>query len=129
MLFMEKNNVLIRKAEAKDIPFIIRLNAENVEVLSPMDQEKLEKFAAWAELSLVVEVQGKPAAFLIALREGLSSYDSENYRWFFKNYPQFLYIDRIVIDKPYRSLGLGRKLYQKVFHHASLTHFPSSQLK
>ncbi|MBQ4467048.1 MAG: GNAT family N-acetyltransferase [Firmicutes bacterium] len=38
-----------------------------------------------------------------------------------KKYPNFLYIDRIVIDEPYRSAGLGRALYDYVKDHARKT--------
>jgi len=121
---MKTDNILIRNAVEKDYPFILRINEENVEVLSPMDEIKLRKFAGFAELFLVAEMNGSPAAFLIALREGIDAYNSENYLWFRKNYPKFLYIDRIVIDEPYRSLGIGRKLYQEVFNRAYTTGVP-----
>ena len=117
-------NHRIRTMEPRDIPFILRLNEENVEVLSPMDEEKLRAFEAMAELFLVAEADGGPAAFLIALREGCEAYDSENYRWFSRHYPAFLYIDRIVIDGPFRGRGLGRALYERVFHHAEETAVP-----
>ncbi len=121
---MGKNVVVIRNVEEKDHPFILRINEENVEVLSPMDEARLRKFVEFGELTLVAEVNGRPAAFLIALREGLAFYDSENYRWFQRKYPEFLYIDRIVIDEPYRRLGLGRELYRKVFEHARAAKVP-----
>lgn len=121
---MKENAVLIRKAEEKDYPFILRVNEENVEVLSPMDEAKLKRFAEFAQLLLVAEVNGERAAFLIALREGVETYESENYRWFSKQYAQFLYIDRIVIDEPYRGMGLGRKMYQEIFAHAGATNVP-----
>ena len=118
---MDMTKVQIRKAEEKDYPFILRVNKENVEVLSPMNEERLRKFAELAELVLMVEVDGQPAAFLIALREGVDDYDSENYRWFSKTFERFLYIDRIVIDEPFRGQGLGRRLYLEVFSHAQRT--------
>ena len=121
---MKENTVIIRKAEEKDYPFILKVNEENVEVLSPMDEAKLKRFAEFAQLLLVAEVDGEHAAFLIALREGVEAYESENYRWFSKNYSQFLYIDRIVIDEPYRGMGLGRKMYREVFDHAGATNVP-----
>ena len=121
---MNENTVLIRKAEEKDYPFILRVNEENVEVLSPMDEAKLKGFAEFAELLLVAEVDNAPAAFLIGIREGIGCYDSENYLWFQKKYPQFLYVDRIVIDEPYRSAGIGKMLYQEVLHYACLTGVP-----
>ena len=118
------STVVIRKAEEKDYPFILRVNEENVEVLAPMSAERLGQFAEFSELFLIAEVDGQPAAFLIALREGVSFYDSENYLWFSQNYQQFLYVDRIVVDAPYRGYNIGRKLYQTVFDHARATGIP-----
>lgn len=115
---MDKMAVQIRKAEEKDYPFILRVNEENVEVLSPMDEGRLRMFAEIADLLLVAEEEGEPRAFLIALREGVDSYDSENYRWFNKTFEKFLYIDRVVIDGPSRGLGIGKRLYQEVYARA-----------
>ena len=116
--------VKIRKAEEKDYPFILRVNEENVEVLSPMDESRVREFSKWSELFFIAEAEGTPAAFLLALREGLAAYDSENYLWFSKNYEKFLYIDRIVIDAPYRRTGVGKALYQEVFRYADATGVP-----
>ena len=121
----DRSEFLIRSLREEDYPFILELNAKNVEVLAPMDMEKLRDFAKYAELFLVAESEGRPAAFLIALREGVSAYNSENYRWFSRCCPRFLYVDRIVIDEPFRSRGLGRQLYQTVFSHAKAMGAPS----
>ena len=123
---MEKRSqtIRLRPAVKADSAFILRVNEENVEVLSPMDEEKLGEFAACSELLLVAEADGAPAAFLIALREGVASYDSENYLWFSRTYEKFLYIDRVVIDAPYRGMGIGRQLYQEVFDRARSTGVP-----
>lgn len=114
-------DIVIRNAEERDYPFILRLNEENVEVLSPMDGTKLRAFADTAELLWMVEVDGAPAAFLIALREGVDSYKSENYLWFSRHYERFLYIDRVVIDAPYRHMGVGKAIYDAVFRRAGET--------
>lgn len=121
---MSERTVSIRPAEEHDHPFILRVNQENVEVLSPMDGDRLNKLSGAAELCLVAEVDGAPAAFLIALREGVGFYDSENYRWFSRNYETFLYIDRVVIDEPFRGMGVGRALYKAVFEQAKTTGVP-----
>ena len=118
---MDCKKIEIRPACKLDFPFILQVNEENVEVLSPMDEKKLEYFQDCAELLYMALVDGTPAAFLIALREGIDSYGSENYRWFSKNYDNFLYIDRIVIDEPFRRIGLGKTLYELVFDHAKKT--------
>ena len=117
-------NFTLRPAEPRDYPFILALNAANVDVLAPMDEEKIKLFAEWAELFQIAEVDGEPAAFLIVLREGVADYWSENYKWFSARYPRFLYVDRIVIDEPYRKFGLGRRLYRAVIDHARATDIP-----
>ena len=116
--------IRIRNAEERDYPFILKVNEENVEVLSPMDDDKIWNFSEWSTLFLVAEIDGDAVAFLLALREGILDYDSENYLWFSKNYQKFLYIDRIVIDEPYRRLGVGRALYQKAFCYANAAEVP-----
>ena len=114
----------VRPVEESDYDFILSVNEKNVEVLAPMDKEKLINFIEIASLFCVAVINGKRAAFLIALTEDASSYESENYCWFSKHYKHFLYVDRIVIDEQYRKKGLGRILYQKVFQHAKLHNIP-----
>ncbi len=115
---MSERKIEIRDYRPEDNDFILDVNETNVEVLSPMDQERLDYFARISDMLRVVEVDGEPAAFLIALREGEPEYKSENYIWFSQKYDQFLYIDRIVIAEGYRGFGLGRKLYREVFTRA-----------
>lgn len=112
------SDIRIRDINADDFPFILKVNQENVDVLAEMNDDRLSFFKKRAELFFVVEVDGVPAAFLICLKDGIDDYDSENYQWFSKHYSKFLYVDRIVIDEPYRKLGIGRKLYFEVFRHA-----------
>lgn len=116
--------VVIRDVKLEDIAFVMDVNETNVEVLSPMDDAKYLYFMDCSEMFQVAEVEGEPAAFLIALREGLADYTSENYIWFSKQYEKFLYVDRIVIDERFRTMGLGRKLYEGVFRHAEGSEVP-----
>ena len=116
---MEKN-IVIRDVRPEDYDFILNVNEINVEVLSPMPMERMLWLKEMSELFLTAEVDGVPAAFLIAIREG-KPYDSENYVWFSEKYPEFLYIDRIVIDETFRADGLGRRLYDAVKEHARAT--------
>ena len=106
-------DIVIRNARPEDYDFILMVNEVNVEVLSPMPMERMLWLKEMSDMFVVAEVNGELAAFLIAIREG-QPYDSENYVWFSEKYPQFLYIDRIVIDEPFRAAGLGRALYQAV---------------
>ena len=116
--------IVIRPVCEKDYEFVLKTNLDNVEVLSPMDKPRMMFLSSMTELFLIAEVDGHPAAFLMALREGASRYDSENYRWFCAQYDKFLYVDRIVIAEPYRHLGIGTRLYQAVFEHARLSGVP-----
>ena len=111
--------IVIRDVQMQDMEYILELNKVNVEVLSPMDKAKFAYFLRSSEMFQIVEVDGAKAAFLIALREGLDDYTSENYIWFSKQYEKFLYVDRIVIDEKYRKLGLGKQLYEGVFARAA----------
>lgn len=122
----EKNSkkIVIRKVKPEDYDFVLELNKVNVEVLSPMDMERIEYFVKKSEVFFVAEVDGEKAAFLIGIREGVNSYESENYVWFSKNYKKFLYIDRVVIDEKYRKHGLGSKLYEEVFEKAKVDGIP-----
>ena len=86
-----------------------------------MDEKQISEFQQFCELFVIAEVDKTPAAFIICIREGIDSYASENYAWFLNNYSEFLYIDRIVVDKAFRGLGIGKKLYEKVFEHAAKT--------
>lgn len=95
----------------EDRDFVISLNQKEVDVLSPMDFEKLALFEKIADVFWIIKIDENPAAFLIAIREN-ASYLNENYAFFQEKYARFLYIDRIVIDEPYRKIGLGKAIYK-----------------
>ena len=116
-----ENNIGIRDVGMQDSDYILQLNKKNVEVLSPMDLAKYRYFMSCSEMFQIAEVNGEPAAFLIALRDGIDDYTSENYIWFSGKYDRFLYVDRIVIDEKFQGQGLGRRFYEGVFEHAAKT--------
>ena len=76
------DDIVIRGAGMQDADYILQLNKVNVEVLSPMDRDKYRYFLDCSDMFQVAEVNGEPAACLIALREGIPDYTSENYIWF-----------------------------------------------
>jgi uncharacterized protein len=53
--------------------------------------------------------------FLIALDQD-ASYGSPNFAWFKARLARFVYVDRIVIASSSRGRGLGRALYEELFH-------------
>ena len=115
---------MLREARKEDMGFVLELNRVNVEVLSPMDEKKFGYFMDVSEMFMVEETDGDPSAFIIALREGIDDYTSENYIWFSDNYEHFLYVDRIVIDEKYRGRSIGRAIYEEVFSRAKATDIP-----
>ena len=108
----------IREARREDFAPVLALNAESVHFTSPLDTSRLRHLHAQAAYHRVAEVGGVVVAFLLALREG-ADYDSPNYLWFARNYPRFLYIDRIVVARAKHGRGIGAVLYDDVIAFAA----------
>src|SRR5450631_2361601 len=100
----------IRDLTAADRPRVLELNAESVEVLGELDDQRLEWILALARRSLVAELEEENVGFAITIAPG-TDYDSKNYRWFCEHYERFLYLDRIAIAAAHRRAGVGGALY------------------
>ena len=109
----------IRDVREQDLNAVLALNNSAGRSILALNMAQLRFFYDTAEYFRVAEIDGHLAGFLIALREG-SSYSSPNYRWFVEHYPQFVYIDRIVIANTYRRHGLGRVFYCDVHSYAEV---------
>ncbi|RDI97937.1 GNAT family N-acetyltransferase [Dyella solisilvae] len=109
----------IRDVREHDLDAVLALNNAAGRTILALDAAQLRYFYDHADYFRVAEIDGHLAGFLIALREG-SQYDSPNYRWFSEHYPQFAYIDRIVIANAYRRHGLGRIFYCDVTSFAEV---------
>ena len=104
----------IRNAAASDFEAIVRLNDAEVQQTSPMSLERLTSLAQMAAYCRVAAVDGRVAAFLIALRDG-APYENDNYSWFASRFSRFLYVDRVVVDSHFAGRGIGSKLYDDLF--------------
>ena len=113
----KRNNISFRQMAESDLENVLALNQELVHFLSDLDMKKLIHLCNESAMQLVVEENGKFAGFLLAFREG-ADYDSINYTWFEDIYPQFLYVDRVVISPTAQSGGMGSMLYDEVFRVA-----------
>lgn len=105
--------VRIRDVESRDLGRIRSLNDDAVPAVNALSASDLAWFAAQAHyfrVAIDAASADGPAAFLIGLRPGLD-YASENYRWFIRNYRDFGYVDRVVVDPVARRSGLARRLY------------------
>lgn len=95
---------------------LLRLNNENARETSLLAREKLDNMIATA----CVAIASEPGiAFLLAFAQD-DSFDGGHFRWFRERLDRFLYVDRIVVGRGYRRLGLGRLLYQDLFRRAQL---------
>lgn len=91
---------------------VLQLNADHVELLSPMDDERLAMLNRVGRVE-VVDVDGEVAGFVVTVPAG-TDYDSALYRWFSRRYPDFLYLDRVVIDAAFRRRGIADSIYDQV---------------
>jgi len=98
----------------EDVVDVLQLNADHVELLSPLDASRLADLRRWATRADVIISDGQTAGFVLVFGPG-TAYDSENYRWFSERYgTQFDYLDRIVIDDRFRRRGLASAVYDAV---------------
>ena len=103
----------IREAGERDLDSILALNNAAGPGILPVDLARIRELFDTAAYFRVAEVDGVIGGFLIALTPE-AEYESLNFAWFRERYPEFVYIDRIVIARPYRGLGLGRVFYADV---------------
>ncbi len=109
--------VVLREYTESDAAAVVRLNAESVAVLSPMDDLRFRSLAAMADLLRVADAAGQVVGFLLAFADG-REYDSVNYRWFAARFKRFLYIDRVTLDPTYRGAGIGSRFYRLAERYA-----------
>jgi len=107
----------LRNASAEDFGSIVELNEREVQQTSPMDLERLRELAQMSSYHKVAVVDGRIAAFLLAMREG-APYQNDNYVWFAARFPQFIYVDRIVVHPDFAGLKIGSQLYEDLFGYA-----------
>ena len=109
--------VRFRPVEPRDLEALLELNNAAIPNVNLLDIHALRHFAETAPLFLVADTSAGPVGFAIILRPG-AAYESLNYRWFSERYPDFAYIDRIVIGEDSRRSGLGRAFYARVEEYA-----------
>lgn len=109
--------MIFRPPLPNDIPTLVALNAEVVDVTSPMDTAKCAGLLALADGTLVAEDQGEVIGFVLAMYQG-AGYQNDNFQWFTDRLNNFVYVDRIVIGAAGRGQGLGTQLYDALAQQA-----------
>ncbi len=111
----------IRDVTADDLPAVLSLNDGAVPHVSQVDIDEMHWFANNVHYFRVAEgVTGNGSqivGFLIGMLPGID-YQSLNYQWFCSNYPEFIYVDRIVVGETARQAGLGTRFYDDFAAHA-----------
>jgi hypothetical protein len=110
-------NMSIRDSAEGDFPAIVELNAHEVQHTSSMDLERLRYLDSISACHKVATVDDEVAAFLLAMRDHCG-YVNDNYEWFAARFPQFLYVDRIVVSSKFQRRRLGSMLYLDLFQQA-----------
>jgi len=109
--------VKIRKVASSDFAAIIHLNDAEVQQTSPLDLVRLQSLVQISAYCKVATIDGRVAAFLIALRED-APYENDNYTWFASRFTRFIYIDRVVVCKEFAGRRVGSGLYDDLFAFA-----------
>jgi predicted GNAT superfamily acetyltransferase len=115
--------IVLRPALAADFPAVCALNHAEVRHTSPMDVGRLAFLDGIAYRHTLAAVDDEVAAFVLALRDG-APYENDNFRWFARRYPRFVYVDRVVVAARHRGLALGTRLYADLFADARAGGFP-----
>lgn len=109
---------LLRPIGPDDHARVLAWNAADVELLAPMDSDRLTQLLGLADTAAIIEQNGidrdgADAGFVLTFADG-TGYDSVNYRWFAARHPHFVYLDRIVIDPAHRRTGLAGRVYDEL---------------
>ena len=114
---------MIRPYRPADREAVLRINADNVPEVGPLDDAKLDVLIAAAAVFLIVETAGEIVGLFIGLPEG-TAYGSPNYAWFGERHARFAYIDRIALSEGARGGGWGPALYHQFESYARTTERP-----
>lgn len=108
---MMTTSITIREYTEADAPWALALNNANTPAVNAHDADSWAKLTASAHAVRVAEMPGGPAGLMV-LFAPRARYGSINYLWFNGRYPNFLYVDRVIIDDTVRRQGVGRTLYE-----------------
>tara|TARA_B100000609_G_scaffold196046_2_gene190910 strand:- start:718 stop:1221 length:504 start_codon:yes stop_codon:yes gene_type:complete len=99
---------------SKYLDSIYALNQKNTpEVGSLNNEDDLNKLLSQSNILLCAFNQSSLVGFMVCMFEG-SKYQSENYHFFSNQLSEFIYIDRIAVDLPFRQKGLGTCFYNEL---------------
>jgi predicted GNAT superfamily acetyltransferase len=108
---------VLRPITPADRDLVLGWNAAHVELLSPLDDQRLDALLGWCDLGCVITSDEGDVGFVLTFAAG-SAYDSANFRWFATRYDPFYYLDRIVVDPDLRRTGIASRVYDEIEERA-----------
>jgi predicted GNAT superfamily acetyltransferase len=112
-------SIAIRDVREHELDSVLALNNAAGPAILPLDSARLRRLFDSAEYFRVAERDGAMAGFLIGFGSH-ARHESSNFSWFRERYPDFFYIDRVVVASRRRGGGVGRALYADVQSYAEL---------
>ena len=103
----------IAPLRTEDLAWLTALNKACLPAVNDLDAGALGGLVAAAVYARSVWRGGQPLGALIAFGPE-AEYDSLNFLWFRERFPDFLYIDRVMVDDAARGLGIGQLLYRDI---------------
>jgi len=112
-------SIAIRDVREHELDSVLALNNAAGPAILPLDSARLRRLYDSAEYFRVAERDGTLSGFLIGFGSH-TDHDSSNFAWFRERYPDFFYIDRVVVASRRRGGGVGRALYADVQSYSEL---------
>lgn len=112
------NTPVVRDGTPGDGSAVLSLNNSSTPHVNVLTAGEFGWLADASDYYRVAEVNGVLAGFVLAIRAG-TEYWSGNYAWFGERYPEFIYLDRVVVAVDARRHGVGRALYNDLIAFAS----------
>lgn len=112
-------SIVVRDVREHELDSVLALNNAAGPAILPLDAARMRHFFETAEYFRVAERDGTLVGFLIGMGSN-ADHDSRNFKWFRERYPEFFYIDRIVVASRRRGGGVGRAFYADAQSYAEL---------
>lgn len=112
------SDITVTAGQPSDYEIILALNDAAVPHVNSIPLDRLRHLHGESVYLGVARSSsdGAVAGFLLALSES-GDYDSENFGYFKRHYPRFIYVDRIVVAAEFRRAGVGSALYTDLARH------------
>jgi predicted GNAT superfamily acetyltransferase len=99
----------------QSVPAVLALNNEHAKETSWLQEDSLILLLGMSFYARGVD--GGAKAFLIAFDQD-AAYVNPNFAWFKALHSSFVYVDRVIVAKSARGMGLAKSLYEDLFEAA-----------